>query len=214
MAASSRVRTRTCGGRARLADLRLPAGEYILNLYPSSAVSSPYALTATLGRARGRRTRNPTPCVADGRGARPRQAGRSAVACRPATCTTGTPWTSMTPSRRRSRDIRLIWRDGPSRRLCLNDATGNPLQCRDGRAGRVAVRTPPAAGHRHPERVRRRERADSTYLLRVDATTAPAADFEAEPNDEPRTASLVVDGRDPRPVLGPGLRLLPGGHHG
>ncbi len=34
--------------------------------------------------------------------------------------------------------------------------------------------------------------ATATYLLRIDATTAPAADFESEPNDDPQTATAIT----------------------
>ena len=56
-------------GHAELDDLLLPAGEHILAIYPSSAISSPYALTATqavLGSADPEPNGDPTtPCGLD-----------------------------------------------------------------------------------------------------------------------------------------------------
>ena len=88
-------------------------------------------------------------------------------------------------------DIRLIWRTGPSRRLCLADATGFELQCRTGDHGvsLSGLHLPPGP---FTLEVDGDPSATATYLLRIDATTAPAVDFESEPNDAPQTASVIA----------------------
>ncbi len=98
-------------------------------------------------------------------------------------------------------DIRLIWRTGPSRRLCLADATGVELQCRTGDHG-VSL----SGLHLPPGPITLEVSGDpsstATYLLRIDATTAPAVDFESEPNDTPQVASVIVGPEHSRPVRG------------
>jgi len=177
-------------GVSELADLRLPPGEHILNIYPSSSVSTPYSLVATLGELAGADP-EPNSAVAAAvaiDAARPVVRGRLAAA-------DNQDWYSLVVDDALAAslaDIRLIWREGPSRRLCLNDADGNALQCRSGDRGvslsglRLAPGTVTLSVSGDPS-------ASSPYLLRVDSTTAPAADFEAEPNDDTRTASIVVD---------------------
>ncbi|HEU5433531.1 MAG TPA: hypothetical protein VFU81_17830, partial [Thermomicrobiales bacterium] len=96
-------------------------------------------------------------------------------------------------------DLKLIWRSKQDRELCLLDAAGQQLQCRTG-AGGVALANltlPPGdygvavSGDADP--------ADP-YILRLERTSAPAADFETEPNDAitaatPLEAGQIMRGR-------------------
>src|SRR5262249_5233142 len=79
-------------------------------------------------------------------------------------------------------NIKLLWENGPGRQLCLIDSTDTQLLCRSSDTGdamanlflpvgdyRLEIRGDPAPG--------------SYYVLRVDQTSAPAPDFETEPND-------------------------------
>ena len=175
-------------GHAELDDLRLTAGDHILVIYPSSSGSAPYSLVATqvdLGSADPEPNGTPTTAV-------PIDAAHPVVHGR---LTPGDPkdWYALDVNDTLGAsllDIRLIWRTGPSRRLCLADAAGNELQCRVGNHG-VSL----SGLHLQPGPITIEVSGDpsatSSYLLRIDATTAPAADFESEPNDDPRTASVV-----------------------
>ena len=171
-------------------DLKLPAGEHILNVYPSSSVSMPYSLVASVGDL-GTADPEPNSAVAQAVAldpAKPVVRGRLAAG-------DSHDWYSLVVDDTLGAslaDIRLVWRDGPTRQLCLADAAGNTLQCRTGEKGvsLSGLRLPPGVVTLD---VSGDPSADSTYLLRIDTTTAPAADFETEPNDDARTASVVVD---------------------
>jgi len=96
-------------------------------------------------------------------------------------------------------DIKLIWQAGPGRQLCLFDSTGAQLLCRSQDGGDVLGNLFLTVGNYTIE-VRGDPSPSDAYLLRVDPTSAPAADFETEPNDQPITASpwtagVVMHGR-------------------
>ncbi len=175
-------------GRAELADLRLPAGDHFLFVTPSTSVSMPYALSATAGDL-GNADPEPNSVVAVAvplDPARPIVHGRLAAG-------DNRDWYSLDVDQTLAAsllDIRLIWRSGPARTLCLADAAGTELQCRNGDHG-VSL----SGLHLSPGVAMLEVSGDpsdgSVYLLRVDPTTAPAADFESEPNDMPSTASAV-----------------------
>jgi hypothetical protein len=108
-------------------------------------------------------------------------------------------------------DVRLLWRDGPDRRICISSLDANlsatQLKCSvdpqhvSGRPGgatfidglflRAGAYVVTVTGDRDPSAI---------YALRVDGTSPPAPDFETEPNDTPDTAtpmtpSTVMRGR-------------------
>ncbi len=176
-------------GRTGLKDLQLPAGEHLLVVDWSAAVTTPYALSAQPAAMSGA---DPEP-NSDVAQAVPIDPARPVVKGRLAAGDVH-DWYSFDVSDAVSGvllDVRLIWRSGPSRRLCLNDAEGHELQCRDGPDG-VAL----SGLHLPPGIVTLSVNGDpaddATYLLRIDSTTVPATDFEYEPNDTPLTASPVI----------------------
>lgn len=96
-------------------------------------------------------------------------------------------------------DIRLLAPDGPSRQLCLTDAAEATLQCKTATGGVVLSDLLLPVGD-YLIRVNGEADLDAPYVLRIDRTSAPAADFETEPNDTPGTAdrfdaSVVMRGR-------------------
>jgi len=178
-------------GKARLADLRLPAGDYVLAVDPRTTVATAYSLIATeadLSRA----DPEPNSLVAQ---ATPIDPARPVVRGRLSAGDTQ-DWYSLAIDETLAAsllDIRLIWLHGPPREVCLSDATGNALQCRTGETGAALTGL-----HLRPGPITLLVRGDpsdeSSYLIRIDATSAPAADFESEPNDSPGTASVVGSG--------------------
>lgn len=96
-------------------------------------------------------------------------------------------------------DVRVLWRDGPPRELCLEDLDGNAIQCRSGEQGASlpGLRLDPG---RYLLDVSGDPAAGSHYLLRVDPVGAARGDFEAEPNDDtdratPMTVTSAMSGR-------------------
>ena len=98
-------------GIAELADLRLPAGDHILQVYPSWTVSTPYSLSATEVDLAGA---DPEPNGAPTRPCRSTRHIRWSTDASPrATARTGTRSTSMMRLAAALLDVRLIWRTGP-----------------------------------------------------------------------------------------------------
>jgi len=185
-------------GLDRLSDLVLPAGQYLLVVYPSTSAPSAYALSATLTDL-GAADPEPNGAVT---AAIPIDPAHPVVRGRIATGD-GQDWYTLVVDDTLAGsllDIRLIWRDGPVRQLCLTDATGIQLQCRTGDNGAAltGLRLPPGVA---TLKVSGDASDSASYLLRVDTTTAPSADFETEPNDDPARAS-AVEGTTMRGQLG------------
>jgi hypothetical protein len=82
----------------------------------------------------------------------------------------------------------MLWRSDAHRTLCLLDAADERLTCRHGVGGLVLENLLLRPGEHTLEVSGRPDPADP-YLMRVDVTSAPAADFEAEPNDDYATAT-------------------------
>ena len=96
-------------------------------------------------------------------------------------------------------DLRLLSPDETSRQVCLSDAADVLLQCRTGAGGAVLSNLflPPG---QYLVRITGEADPDAGYVLRLDATSPPVADYETEPNDTPATATrfdaaLVMRGR-------------------
>lgn len=99
----------------------------------------------------------------------------------------------------RQLDLRLIAPDAPARQVCLTDAADASLQCRTGTGGVVLSSLLLPVGE-YFVRVTGEAAPDAGYMMRLDVTSAPIADYESEPNDTPATATrfdaaLVMRGR-------------------
>lgn len=87
-------------------------------------------------------------------------------------------------------DVKLVWRSGRARQLCLVNAEGTDLQCRRGETGVSLTDMYLSAGDHYLE-VSGDPDLDDLYILRVDTTTPPAAGFETEPNDDVTVANTL-----------------------
>ncbi|MFV2062479.1 MAG: VWA domain-containing protein [Chloroflexota bacterium] len=177
-------------GRIQTFDLALETGRYLVTVGPSSNEPMPYVLTAT-----------PTSIVAD---AEPNDDTADAVIIEDGQLVTGRlarpgdsdRYTLLVARGDRSlRDVRLVWRSGLERQLCLLDDEDERVLCRRGDRGvsLTGLALPPG---RNTFELRGPEDASDLYRLRVDPTSEAAADFESEPNNDVARAS-VID-----PVLG------------
>ena len=184
---------RTADGRGRLAieDLALAAGVYRVRLYPAvTDAPGRYTMAATAGDPSQETEPND-----DATGAAPITPG---VAVRGRLAgTLDSDFYRLTIGDDLADtlvDVKVLWRDGPDRRLCmLAAADATEVRCQSGAKAvafndlvlppgdyLVAITGEPADG--------------ALYVLRVDATVAADPGFEAEPND---TQAMAVP-------LGPG----------
>ncbi|MBX3030829.1 MAG: VWA domain-containing protein [Chloroflexi bacterium] len=168
-------------GIAHIDDLRLPAGGYQLELTPSMDVRTPYVLSASPSE------------VADA-DPEPNDHALTAVPLDPARPVARG---RLTVGDSRDRylltvddalaagllDIRLLWREGPDRELCLETLQQRAIQCRRASDG-VSIDGLTLPVGQYVIAVSGQPAPFSMYLLRVDMTTAPAPDFETEPNDD------------------------------
>ena len=184
-------------GRAGLTDLKLPPGKYIVHVEPASGTARPYVLAATstsgvIGDPEPNDTAatavplDPSHPVAQGRISRGGDRDTYGLKVSDALAAT-------------LLDIKLIWQSGLNRRVCLYDATQTELACRSGTQGVVLGNLLLPAGN-YTIAITGDPSLTDFYLLRVDATSAPAPDFETEPNDSIAFASawdpaVVMRGR-------------------
>ncbi len=85
-------------------------------------------------------------------------------------------------------DVTLLWRGTTTRQVCLLDAGGATLQCQAGKSGAVLRGLVLPVGDYFVQ-VSGDSDLNDAYALRIDPTSPPAPDFEAEPNDSPATAT-------------------------
>ena len=184
-------------GRAELRDLALSAGTYVLHLGYGSDTPLPWILSATpetgpLADAEPDNDRStaipldPASLVATGRLATDGDVDDYLLHVDDQLATV-------------LLDIKLIWRSGPGRQLCLMDSTDTQLICRSGDTGDALANLFLPVGDYRLE-IRGDPDPADYYVLRVDRTSAPAPDFETEPNDtavtaSPWTAGVVMRGR-------------------
>ena len=153
-------------GVATAYDLHLPAGTYQIYLGALGDGVHPYVLAATANTATGT-DREPNDDVGH---AVPLDPATPAVRGRLAR-NGDKDFYRLTVDATQAAvalDVRLIWRSGPSRTLCLEDIQGNDLQCRSGdRNANLSGLVLPAGDYI----VRISGDADpgSSYVLRVDA---------------------------------------------
>jgi hypothetical protein len=99
-------------------------------------------------------------------------------------------------------DVRLIWRSGATRELCLTTVDRRSLQCRRGEDGIQLKDLFLPDGHLFLS-VSGTPDPDDPYVLLIDTTRVPAAGLETEPNDDVDVANaLPVDLR----IQGSGAR--------
>ena len=184
-------------GRASLTDLKLASGKYIVRVEPAADTPRPYVLTAAatsnvIGDPEPNDTAatavplDPSHTVAQGRIGR--TGDRDTYGLR----VSDTLATTLL-------DIKLIWHSGLERRVCLLDASDAELGCRSGTQGVVLGNLLLPAGN-YTIAVTGDPSLRDLYLLRVDTTSAPAPDFETEPNDSAALGSawdpaVVMRGR-------------------
>ena len=184
-------------GKVLMPDLRLAAGRYILYLSPKSDGPYPYALSVASAQSPvGDAEPNDTPDVAIPLDpANPVARGRLF----PYSDKDDYSLTVDDTLAGSLLDIRLIWRSGLERGLCLFDDKDVQLQCTSGSTS-VALQDLLLPAATYTVEVTGDPSPSDEYLLRVDTTTAPAVDFETEPNDQATTASawdssVVMRGR-------------------
>ena len=99
-------------------------------------------------------------------------------------------------------DIRLLWRSGASRKLCLLSGEGKELVCRTDTAGIALTDLLLPAGD-YAVSVAGDPNPNDFYLLRLDPTSAPVTDFDAEPNDAQEAATAFDPTRTMRGRISP-----------
>lgn len=93
-------------------------------------------------------------------------------------------------------DIRVLWQAGPSRTLCLFDATDAELRCAEGERG-LAMNDLVLQEGAYRLDLRGAPEPDATYVLRVEVTAEAVGAFEAEPNDKQDGGSpMALEGEE------------------
>jgi Mg-chelatase subunit ChlD len=176
--------------QATLYDLALDPGSYIIRVPESGDGARPYVLTATQATADGDPEPNDETLVAvpiaDGGPIRGRLAKEGDKDRFSLTVPVGDAML---------RDVRMLWRSGTDRTLCLLDKTDTRVVC--GRAAEgLALPNLHLAPGDHTFEVSGTSDVSDTYLLRVDVTGPVVPVFETEPNDE------ILSATDLDPSLG------------
>ncbi len=199
-------------GRFVIRDLGLAARAYAVTVQSSSDPSAPYVLRAVAGDARGplvedepndtRNTAMPIALTGDSISI----AGRLALHAQNDSESDFYSFTVDNARAKRYLDVRLIWPDGPARKMCLQDATGMELQCVEGARG-AALHDLVLAPGTYDVVISGTVDPDHPYTLKLAFKEKAAAGFEAEPNNSQTLASDLV------PVTGGGFagsgRLAP-----
>lgn len=167
-------------GRIALYDLGLRAGTYLISVKYSASESLPYIIEMVEAGERPAADAEPNDEIAS---AAPLELERPAKGRLSASDGGDVYRLAVDAALAGSLfDLKLAWRGGETRELCLLDAAGTRLQCRKGEEGvGLSDMLLPAGeffvsitGDPDPE---------DRYVLRLDATTPPAPGFETEPND-------------------------------
>ena len=181
----SRIDSLTGMSDARFYDLSLEPGTYGFEIRETGEGPEPYILSAIPAAGSGDPEPNDTSAaavpLADGmpqRGRLGKTADRDRFRL------------DVPPGQPALRDIRMLWRSGAIRKLCLLDASDSQIVCQDGDAGLSLPNLLLAPGA-HTFEVSGTPDPDDTYMLRVDVTAASTAAFEAEPNQDVETATPI-----------------------
>ena len=174
-------------GRVSLYDLALNAGTYFIHVGSSADSSRPYILqTSKSARPANDLEPNDTPETAS-----PFDLTHPVVKGRLAAENDVDFYKLVVDDQlaKAQFDVKLIWRSGNTRKLCLEDETGNTdIQCKDGTTGAALSNLFLPKGTYYLK-VTGDQNLSDPYLLRLDATAAPQATFETEPNDAVDLAS-------------------------
>ena len=189
--------TAAADGRFVIPDLGLGAGTYAVSVQSSSDLAAPYILRATAGDARSPLTedepndsRNVTmPIVLTGDSAT--VTGRLALHAQNDADSDFYSFTVDNSLAGRYLDLRLLWQDGPARKMCLQDATGTELQCVEAGRG-AAMHDLVLASGSYAVAITGTVDPDHPYTLTFAFKEKAAAGFEAEPNNSQTLASAMV----------------------
>ncbi|MEZ4596862.1 MAG: hypothetical protein R3C32_08470 [Chloroflexota bacterium] len=189
-------------GVARIYDLRLPAGTYVLDVVGDDhAGPQPYVLSTVMSDVAGS---DPEPDD-DPRAAVPISVGALSTGRLARGGDVDQYLLSLDGTQSQYLlDVRLLWQQGPDRRVCVSSldkafgatqlqCSSNPRHASDG-TGRGGV----ALGDLYLRQgdylltVTGDPDPQSFYSLRLETTTRPTSDFETEPDDQPSTAMSMA----------------------
>jgi len=177
---------------ARSLDLQLAPGDYTIGVSPRAYEPTPYVVSATLHPAEGEPEPNDQTVdaipVTDGTPLKGRLAGHGDV---------DRFRLDVPGGESMLRDVRVKWRSGLHRELCLLDGDDTNVVCAEGLEGAALTNLALGPGAHVFELSGPDDHTDA-YLLRVDATSAAVADFEAEPNEDVGTATPLDPDLDMR----------------
>lgn len=191
-------------GRLRIPDMALSPGRYFVEVASSTEATAPYVLEATTAAPAATAggdvaEAEPNDTIA-GATSVDVAVGSTSVAGRLATIADGTD-TDMyrfavdADTAGRLVDVKLFWRGGSTRELCLVDADGVELRCDTGDAT-VAFNDVVLDADDYGVTVSGVADADDPYLLRFDVTEEATSGFEAEPNETMEQATPMATNGD------------------
>lgn len=188
--------TAATDGTLIVPDLGLDPGVHVLTIQSSSDPVAPYILRASAGEPRGAgREDEPndslgaaTPIALTGSATT--VSGR--LAAHSANDSEADFYSIPTAAiAGRYLNLRLIWNDGPARKICVQDAKGAELQCVEGERG-LAMHDLVLASGTYVVVISGAVDPDHPYLLKIDVGDKAIPGFEAEPNNIQAAASQLV----------------------
>jgi len=184
-------------GRLIVPDIGLNAATYFLTVASSSEAAAPYVLSASPGAARSPQSEDePNDTAATGMTIQP-SGDSTSVNGRLATSDDSaddvdTYMLNVDDAHAgRYLELRLLWKDGPSCKLCLSDAAGASLVCIEGDHG-AAMHDIVLAKGAYTLAVTGTEDPAHPYVLKIDAKQRTIDGFEAEPNETQLQASKMI----------------------
>ncbi|MGI8483168.1 MAG: hypothetical protein ACR2OU_02765, partial [Thermomicrobiales bacterium] len=191
--------TAAADGTLALPDLGLGAGTYAITVQSSSDPAAPYFLRAIAGDARAplsedepndtRGTAMPIALTDDSTAV----TGRLASHAQNDSESDCYAFTVDDTRAGRYLDLRLLWQDGPARKMCLQDSAGLELQCVEANRG-AAMHDLVLASGSYAVGINGTVDHDHPYTIRIAFEEKAAAGFEAEPNNTQALASAMVPG--------------------
>jgi hypothetical protein len=188
-------------GRLILPDMGLNAATYFLTVASSSEAAAPYMLSASPGAPRSPQSED-EPNDTSGTGMTIEPIGDStSITGRLATTDDSVDDVDTyklnvdDTHAGRYLELRLLWGDGPSRKLCLSDAAGASLVCIEGDHG-AAMHDIVLAKGTYTLAVTGTQDPDHPYVVKIDAKQRTIAGFEAEPNETQLQASKMIEAGD------------------